>query len=326
MDHPDERPRIKCMLDFDSPSPLTSALNREMARQASSILTSVFSESGSNVVSAASSLDSVDYKIRAVFDDVDSGDSGQPLLLLQSASRAEPQKKGSGITRSKTQQTTLSPTWTPMRAASARAVLCRRQSSRFEIPLNEKWAKRQQDPTLIIPGDQDASSDSLAEDLGLSQTRSVSMNSISAKIGAMAVEKKKQNLPQSRSSQFVQEELSRSMSGLRLSPSAELLSEAERIERAAAAVELIEYKFRKHMNCSEAEDGYKCMCTKYCTAKGVIYTERYGCLGNALFIRGGYYDPGHLVELFIDAYDENKRIKDEEKERVRKRHEDGYAQ
>lgn len=281
--------KMKNPFDFDDDeSPISAAVRKEITRQGSTLFHSSFggdlSESGS-----------MDAAISAVF----STDSTSPLVILTPAkeSRANNNARANNITRSNTHAhgNSLAPGWTPIRSASAKAALNRRKSSKFYTKMLTADSAAAPEPTPARPG---------------LLFRPISSKSISFKSGALAAgEKPDERITRSKSSTLV------STSGEKISD----VSEEEAIARQKAIVDLIEAKFRKHMEISECDDGYMCQCEKGCSAEAQIYSQRYGRVGNRFFIREGFYDPAHLVDLFIDAYDEEKRLKDEEADAIASR-------
>ena len=285
--------KVKNPFDFDDDeSPISAAVRREISRQGSSMFYSSFGDS-------VSESNSMDAAISAVF----STDSTTPLVILTPASKPQTDNKGSGIVRSNTHAhgNSLAPGWTPVRSASAKAALNRRKSSKFY--------------TKMLTTDQDAAA--AAATTTTSQPRPgllfrpISSKSISFRGGALAAgEKPDGSITKSKSSTLI---------GSTSRETVGEISEEEAIARQKYIVDLIEAKFRKHMEISECEDGFMCQCEKDCPAVATVYTQRYGRVGNQFFVREGFYDPAHLVDSFIDAYDEEKRLKDEEAERIANR-------
>jgi hypothetical protein len=314
--------RMKNPFDLDDDeSPISRAVRSEIGRQASDLFYANLQDS--------SRSDSMDAAMKAVFDGIDVCDSAHPLIIHTTT----PSAKGSGIARSKTavHGNNLSPGWAPVRSASAKAVLNRRRSSRFymrEGPGN---------PALIIPPDTNPEDlpDKPVTRVTAQQYegllfRPISTKSLSARCGAIAAGDHgvAKSLSRSRSSNLV-ETIVRSRSRQTITgadlprvESSMALTEEEEIIRMKEMVDLIETKFRKHVICSECEDGYFCQCEKTCEKPAKLFADRYGRVGNHCYIRPGFYDPQHLVDLFIDAYDEERRLKEEEAVNIANR---GYA-
>lgn len=277
MEHePVPQRRIRGIFDFeDDTSPIAAAVQTEIARQASNLIKFACGLDADVDASAAP----IDAAMRAIFDEIDSYDSGQPLLMLTSASASAPvPTPAHTIARSRTvaHGNTLSPTWTPTRACSAKAILGRQRS-------------RTSNACLQIPPDR--SNSDVARAVAQSGSRG-----LAARVGAIAASPSSEN-----------NALMRSRSSLRVSSVQESRSSSsENIAHMCVAAELIERKFRKHVTCAECEDGFVCMCKQDCESPARLWCERYGRLRNPAYIPPGYYDPAHLVDLFIDAYDAEK--------------------
>ena len=321
--------RMKNPFDLDDDeSPISVAVRNEISRQASELFYASFGDN--------SRSDSVDAAVKAVFDDIDAYDSTQPLFLFHPPS--DQPKPGSKIARSKTvaHGNNLSPNWTPVRSASAKAVISRRQSSRF-------YMSRAGNPALVIPPDRDpvdardadgTAASKATPNITISESsdaykgllfRPISTKSLSARCGALAAgDGLPKSVSRSKSSNIVAEIVrSRSRAAIAAAAAASdcadasgrdnesNLTEDEEIARLKEIYDLIEMKFRKHVTVTECEDGYFCQCEKNCPKAAQLYADRYGRLGNKCYIRPGFYNAHHLVDLFIDAYDEEKRLKED---------------
>lgn len=291
--------RMKNPFDLDDDdSPISAAVRNEISRQASGLF---YASLGDD-----SRSDSVDAAVKAIFDDIESYDSTQPLFLFHPPSDSAAKKpKGSGIARSKTvaNSKTLTPEWKPARAASAKVILSRRQSSRLYLSRGGAAGASAASAALSIPPDRDPAENPLF--------RPASSRSLSARCGALAAgESLPSGISRSKSSNLVAG-LVRSRSAALAPGDVPPVTEEEEIARMKAIADLIETKFRKHVIATECEDGYFCQCEKGCEKDAKLYADRYGRLGNRYYISPGFYDPQHLVDLFIDAYDEEKRMKDE---------------
>lgn len=73
--------------------------------------------------------------------------------------------------------------------------------------------------------------------------------------------------------------------------------------------ELVKRKFLKHIVFKPINsEKRKCMCSDDCIEAANVYADRYGRVGNTKHVKPGFYCIEHLVEIFIDAYDEEKYL------------------
>lgn len=220
-------------------------------------------------------------------------------------SRSKTDGRIGGGARPNTSAATLTPgAYTIVRAASAKAVIARRSSSRFE---RMSLAPRS--------GQTDAATDD-ADNL----SRTASSRSISSRAGAIAVgDDSEIELVKSHSSHYIGNHIAQrylSPPGSARANSADPIGDAEYMERCECIFELIKRKFLKHVRCEPCDESRFCMCTNDCEAPADVFSERYGRLHNRMRVKPAYYAMGHLVDLFIDAYDEEKRMRDIDNARV----------
>ena len=270
-------PRLLMPFDVDDESPIAAALHTEISRQASILYHCAIDGDDDDIPT----FDEVgDDDLAAIFSNISTCDSGAPMIAR---SVVPPQNKPPARTKSAAHGNKLSPAWSPVRSASAKAVIGRRKSSRN---------------VLKIPADQSIS-------------RPASNKSISMRAGAIAAgDNDTIAYARSHSNVNITEAIATCRSESH-SPRPTTQEEQERLEQVMV---LIEYKFRKHMSCATCENGFTCQCEPDCTEPATLYAERYGRLGNKFRVKPGYYSTAHLVEEFIDAYDEEKLMKEAERE------------
>lgn len=333
---------VKNPFAFDEKSPITVAVNTEAARQALMLFKSAFDDI--SISRTASGLDSAfpfSFTPRAesalvqptiespaaianaVFGDIWDDEPPVkeytvPTVYVEEDNTSQPARPrtagASAIVRSATDarlvQMPEQQSRQLYRAASARAVVSRRASSRC-VQRAEQNASSRPTSTLLTP-----SSTSLTPSLALS--RPASSRAISSRAGAIAAgDEDTINLVRSRSKQL--------SIGVPLAPgAAALLSpigsprNVDEEQRQCVIIELILQKFRKHIRCEECPKDHFCMCSRDCEETATVFSQRYGRLGNVMRVRPGYYCINHLVEIFIDAYDEEKRMADIEKSSYRR--------
>lgn len=298
---------------FNDHSPIAAAVNSEALRQASALFKSAFEDvSISRTTSgldptfpfaitprAASTAPTADMIATVVFGDI-WDDETIPTVQIQPA-QSDDRPASAGLSRSRTdaklRPNTEQHSRQIFRAASARAVVSRRASSR-----------------CVNRAEEGVKSASLAQPLAPS-SRPASARAISSRAGAIAAgDEDVINLVRSRSRQNVALPLAPGAAAL-LSPIGSPRPEAERTD---TIVELILQKFWKHIRCEKCADDHLCMCSRECEETATVFSQRYGRLGNIMRVRPGYYCINHLVEIFIDAYDEEKRMSDIEKGKYRR--------
>lgn len=328
-----ERRVIRNPFAFGADSPITAAVNTEALRQADLLFRSALSDislsrtqsvcsrPGTCGANYAKSLGfneaDTDALVAALVGDIWSDEpNAMPAIMVTTDNDSGANKSGSKIARSRTDAKLPAGDGGNrqiIRAASARAVISRRMSSRAISNAAGSGT------TAHVPTPAGALSAGLAA--GLSPTallsdvtnRPASSRAISSRAGAIAAgDAETIELVRSRSQQFGSRPTSSAIRSSRPVSSA-AVENTDDAERCDLIFELIIQKFRKHIRCEECTGDHFCMCSRGCEETATVFAQRYGRLGNIARVRPGYYCMGHLVDVFIDAYDEEKRMADIEK-------------
>lgn len=321
-----ERRVIRNPFAFGADSPITAAVNTEALRQANLLFRSALSDvslsrtqsvcsrPGTCGANYAKSLGfneaDTDALVAALVGDIWSDEPTMPAIMVTDDSSTN--KSGSKIARSRTDAKLSAGDGGNrqiIRAASARAVISRRMSSRAI----SNAAGTASSTTTSIPAGLAAglSPTALLSDI---TNRPASSRAISSRAGAIAAgDAETIELVRSRSQQFGSRPTSSAIHSSRPVSSAAVTENTDDAERCDLIFELIIQKFRKHIRCEECTGDHFCMCSRGCEETATVFAQRYGRLGNIARVRPGYYCMGHLVDVFIDAYDEEKRMADIEK-------------
>ncbi len=278
-------------------SPIAKAVNAEVMRQAELLFSSAMSDDTPNAPPSDHTMAAMAAMSTIMNADICSSPS-IPIVFVTPAASGSAIRRGDShyISRSKT-DASISKGQQIIRAASTKAVISRRASSR---------------QVLIAPTE---------------TNRPASTRAISSRAGAIAAgDEDTIELVKSRSQHFIGNHIAKNYISPGGSPAASRpgssrpgstrpagVSEAEYQERCEHIFDLIKRKFLKHIRCETCKPEHMCMCSQDCEASADVFSERYGRLGNKFRVKPGYYAMGHLVDVFIDAYDEEKRMETVEK-------------
>lgn len=268
-----ETVRVRNPFDYDGESPITAAVMTEGMRLAEVLFKNALGDTSRPSSSASDAISA------AICGDI--WDEDIPAIIVSPTPSSKPM-------RSKTDAKLSPPEGGGsriIRAASARAVVGRQKSERYM---------------------------SLVPSTPTSQ-RPASSRSISARAGAIAAgddDAIEEVISKSRSIHFIGNHIAENYIKTQSPLPSPRTQDAETAARCDRIFEMIVYKFRKHVVCEECKPGKMCMCRKGCEEEAVVFSQRFGRLGNSLYIRPGFYAMGHLVDAFIDAYDEEKRLRD----------------